>query len=159
MAVEAQHALDKTDHGSTLGFMMAPSHYGMNHYGSPPTYHQNYPPTSQHGYTEHRSSTSGPYDSSYASSPALSHDQRRPEDHSALPPYQTQPQSLARSPYQQQPSASMRSNSTPLAPAVQGYPYATSHGNIANQQLGSNGSNYPPYVIVLLLHIGSTHNL
>jgi hypothetical protein len=153
----AQLTMNKTDHYSTLGFMMAPSHYGMNHYGSPPSYHQNYPPTSQHGYTEHRSSTSGPYNSSYASSPALSHDQRRPEDHSILPPYQTQPQSLSRSPYQQQPSSSMRANSTPLVPSVQAYPYAPSHGNIANQQLASNGSNYPPYVVALLIPIGFAH--
>jgi hypothetical protein len=144
-----------TDHCSTLGFMMTPSQYGgMSHYGSPPSYPQNYPPTSQHGYAEHRSSTSGPYQPSYASSPALQHEQRRPEDHSVLPPYQPQPQPLSRSPYEhQQPSSSMRTSSTPLASSAQGYGYSPSHGNIPNQPLGSNASSYPPYVFRFVLCI------
>jgi hypothetical protein len=131
---------------------MAPSQYGMHHYGSPPSYSQNYPPTSQHGYSEHRPSTSGPYESSYTSSSALSHEQRRTESHSVLPPYQAQSQSLSRSPYQQQqqPLGSMRSNSTPLAPAAQGFPYSISHGSIQSQPLGNNVSNYPAYVVALV---------
>jgi hypothetical protein len=138
--------------------MMAPSQYSMHHYGSPPSYPQNYPPTSQHGYTEQRPSTSGPYDSSYAPSSALPHEQRRPEDHSVLPPYQAQPHSLSRSPYQQQqPLSSMRSNPTPLPPTAQGYAYSAAHGNIQNQPLGSNASSYPPYVITGLLQVGFTH--
>jgi hypothetical protein len=133
----------ETNDCSTLGFMMAPSQYGMNHYGSPPSYPQNYPPASQHGYTDHQSSTSGPYDSSYASSPALPHERRRPDDHTVLPPYQGQPQGLPRSPYQQQPANSMRPNSTSLASNAQGYAYSP-HGNIPNHPLGSNASSYPP---------------
>ncbi|KAH7393876.1 hypothetical protein DE146DRAFT_110733 [Phaeosphaeria sp. MPI-PUGE-AT-0046c] len=128
---------------STLGFMMAPTQYGMNHYGSSPSYPQ-YPSTSQHGYTEHRSSTAGPYESSYASSPALAHEQRRLEDPSILPPYQAQPQQLSRSPYQQQAPTSMRSTSIPLAPTVQGFSYSTPHSSIPTQPLGSNASTYPP---------------
>jgi hypothetical protein len=141
--VTPYHNLTGTDSSSTLGFMMTPSQYGMSHYGSPPSYPQNYPPTSQHGYAEHRSSTSGPYDSSYASSPALQHEQRRPEDHSVLPPYQAQ--ALSRSPYQhQQPPSAMRSSSTPLASTPHGYGYPTQHGSITNPPLGSNASSYPP---------------
>lgn len=128
---------------STLGFMMPPTQYGMNHYGSSPSYPQ-YPSTSQHGYTEHRSSTAGPYESSYASSPALAQEQRRLEESSILPPYQAQSQPLSRSPYQQQAQTSMRSTSIPLAPSVQGYSYSTSHSSIPTQPLGSNASNYPP---------------
>jgi hypothetical protein len=141
----------RTDRLSTLGFMMAPSQYGMNHYGSPPSYPPNYPSSSQHGYVEHRGSTSGPYDSSYASSPAISHDQQRPEDHRALPPYQTHSQPLSRSPYQQQPPISMRSNTSPLVPTAHGYSYQTSHGAMQSQALGSNASSYPPYVLYRLI--------
>ena len=133
---------------STLGFMMAPTQYGMNHYGSSPSYPQ-YPSTSQHGYTENRSSTAGPYESSYASSPALSHEQRRLEEPSILPPYQAQSQPLSRSPYQQHPQTSLRSNSIPLAPTVQGYSYSTPHSSIPTQPLGSNASSYPPYVLLM----------
>jgi hypothetical protein len=130
---------------------MAPSQYGMHHYGSPPSYSQNYPPTSQHGYAEHRSSTSGPYESSYTSSTAHSHEQRRTESHSVLPPYQAQSQSHSRSPYQQQqPLGSMRSNSTPLAPATQGFPYSIPHGSIQGQPLGNNVSSYPTYVVAMV---------
>ncbi|KAH8727063.1 hypothetical protein GQ44DRAFT_738372 [Phaeosphaeriaceae sp. PMI808] len=125
---------------STLGFMMAPSQYGMHQYGSP-SYSQNYPSSSQHGYAEHRSSTSGPYDSAYSSSPALSHEQRRPEEHSILPPYQAQQSSLSRGSYQQQQPSSIRSNS---ASTAQGYPYSNQHGNVPSQPLVSNTSNYPP---------------
>jgi hypothetical protein len=148
----------ETDICSTLGLMMTPSQYGMSHYGSPPSYPQNYPSSSQHGYAEHRLSTSGPYESSYASSSALEHEQRRPEDHSVLPPYQALPQSLSRNTYHhqhqhqhQQPSNPMRSNSTPLAPTAQGYGYPASQSSISNQPLGSNASSYPPYVILCAL--------
>jgi hypothetical protein len=130
---------------------MTPSQYGMSHYGSPPSYPQNYSSTSQHGYAEHRPSTSGPYESSYTSSPSLEQEQRRPGDHSVLPPYQAQPQPLSRSSYQHQhpqPSNAMRSNSTPMAATAQGYGYPTSHSSIPNQPLGSNASSYPPYVVV-----------
>jgi hypothetical protein len=143
-----------TDQYSTLGLMMAPPQYGMHHYGSPPSYTQNYPPASQHGYVEHRSTTSGPYEASYVSSPALSHEQRRPESHSVLPPYQAQSQPLARSPYQQQqPLGSMRSNSTPLAPNVQGYSYSMPHGNLQSQPV----SSYPPYVVAGMLVLTFAH--
>ncbi|KAH4337400.1 hypothetical protein HBH98_223400 [Parastagonospora nodorum] len=129
---------------SALGYMMAPSQYGMHHYGSASSYTQNYPPSSQHGYMEHRSSTTAPYDSAYASSPALQQDQRRPDDQTVPPPYQSQPQALSRSSYQQQPPNAMRSGSTSLASNVPGYGYANSNGNNPNQQLGSNASSYAP---------------
>ncbi|KAF1920637.1 hypothetical protein BDU57DRAFT_437545 [Ampelomyces quisqualis] len=129
---------------STLGCMMAPSQYGMNHSGSPPSYPPNYPSSSQHSYAEHRASTSGSYSSSYASIPAILHNQQRPEDHRVLPPYQTHSQPLSRSPYQQQPSVPMRSNLSSLVPAAHGYSYSTSHSAIQNHALGSNASSYPP---------------
>lgn len=128
---------------STLGFMMAPSQYGMNHYGSAPTsYSPSYPP--QHSYAEQRSSAPGPYNSSYASSPSLANDvhARRQEPHTVLPPYQT-PQSLPRSTYQQgQPPESMRGGSAPLASNNHNYTYSAPPSSLPSQPLGSNA--YPP---------------
>ncbi|KAF2849254.1 hypothetical protein T440DRAFT_132301 [Plenodomus tracheiphilus IPT5] len=128
---------------STLGFMMAPSQYGMNHYGSPPTtYSPNYPP--QHSYAEQRSTGPGPYSSSYASSPSLTNDghTRRQEPHTVLPPYQPQ-QSLPRSPFQPgQPQESMRGGSAPLASSSHNYTYSAPSSSLPSQPLGSNA--YPP---------------
>lgn len=128
---------------STLGFMMAPSQYGMNHYGSTPTsYSPSYPP--QHSYADHRSSVPGSYSSTYASSQSLANEghARRQEPHPALPPSQSQ-QSLPRSPYQQgQPQESMRGGSAPLASSNQSYAYSTPQSSLPNQPLGSNA--YPP---------------
>ncbi|KAI1672779.1 PAT1 domain containing protein [Pyrenophora tritici-repentis] len=129
---------------STLGFMMAPSQYGMSHYGNPQSSYSNgYPP--QQSYAEPRSSTSGPYGSSYSSSPAPNESQQsRPEQHAALPPYQPQHPSLPRSPYQQQQSAdSIRANNAPMASASHSYTYSAPQNNsFPNQPLGNN--NYPP---------------
>ncbi|KAL5116783.1 hypothetical protein ACEQ8H_005264, partial [Pleosporales sp. CAS-2024a] len=122
---------------------MAPSQYGLDHYPSSSSYPQNYAPGSQHGYMEHRSSTSGPYDASYTCSPALSHDARRSEDQNVLPPYQSHSQMLSRSPYQQQPSNTIRPGPAPLASNAPGYVYNPAHGNHANPQFGSNDSHYP----------------
>ncbi|KAL7774512.1 hypothetical protein CFE70_005424 [Pyrenophora teres f. teres 0-1] len=130
---------------STLGFMMAPSQYGMSQYGNPQSSYSNgYPP--QQSYDEPRSSTSGPYGSPYSSSPAPNESrQRRPEQHAALPPYQPQHPSLPRSPYQQQQSAdSIRANNAPMASVPQSYTYSAPQNNsFPTQPLGNN--NYPPY--------------
>jgi hypothetical protein len=129
---------------STLGFTMAPSQYGMNHYGSPQTsYSSGYHP--QQAYAEPRSSASGPYGSSYASSPAPPNEsqQRRPDQHTVLPPYQPQHPALPRSPYQQQqPMESMRSNPAPMVSTAHSYTYPALHNSIPSQSLGSN--TYPP---------------
>ncbi|KAI0568896.1 hypothetical protein A1F97_11021, partial [Pyrenophora tritici-repentis] len=123
---------------------MAPSQYGMSHYGNPQSSYSNgYPP--QQSYAEPRSSTSGPYGSSYSSSPAPNESQQsRPEQHAALPPYQPQHPSLPRSPYQQQQSAdSIRANNAPMASASHSYTYSAPQNNsFPNQPLGNN--NYPP---------------
>ena len=131
----------------------------MHHYGSASSYTQNYPPSSQHGYIEHRSSTAAPYDSAYAPSPALQHEQPRPDDPSIPRPYQSQPQALPRSSYQQQPPNAMRSGSTPLASNAPGYGYANSHGGNPNQQLGSNASSYAPWVMNSISTSSQTHTL
>ncbi|KAF1839662.1 hypothetical protein BDW02DRAFT_5526 [Decorospora gaudefroyi] len=131
---------------STLGFMMAPSQYGMNHYGSSQTsYSPGYPP--QLSYAEQRSSNSGGYGSSYASSPALPHEnqQRRHEQQTVLPPYQPQHTTLPRSPYQHQQAVdSMRGNASPMASSANSYTYPAPHNSIPSQSLGS--ITYPPYV-------------
>ncbi|KAF1843729.1 uncharacterized protein K460DRAFT_290819 [Cucurbitaria berberidis CBS 394.84] len=126
---------------SALDFMMPPSQYGMNHYGSPAaSYSPSYPP--QQSYADPRSSASGPYNSSYASSSAMPNEiqQRRPDEHTVLPPYQSQTQPLPRSPYQQQqPLNTMRGGSTLLTSAAHTYSYSA-----PNQPLGSNSATYPP---------------
>lgn len=130
---------------------MPSSQYGMNHYGSPSTsYSPSYPP--QHSYADPRSSASGPYGSSYASSPALPNEDqsRRGDEHAVLPPYQQQSQPLSRSPYQQQqPLSSMRGGSAPLTSAAQSYTYPAPHSSIPSQPLGSNSSAYSPYVQIV----------
>ncbi|KAI1525193.1 Neuro-bHLH multi-domain protein [Pyrenophora tritici-repentis] len=130
---------------------MAPSQYGMSHYGNPQSSYSNgYPP--QQSYAEPRSSTSGPYGSSYSSSPAPNESQQsRPEQHAALPPYQPQHPSLPRSPYQQQQSAdSIRANNAPMASASHSYTYSAPQNNsFPNQPLGNN--NYPPFILRLLM--------
>jgi hypothetical protein len=131
--------------------MMAPSQYGMHHYDSPSSYSADYPPASRSGYGEHRPSTSGPYDSSYTSSPALSHEQRRHDSHSVLPPYQSQQSSFSRSPYQQPLSmSSMRATSVPSASATPNYPYPAPHSQVSSQTLGSSAPGYPPYVLTII---------
>ncbi|KAH7378734.1 hypothetical protein BKA66DRAFT_420937 [Pyrenochaeta sp. MPI-SDFR-AT-0127] len=131
---------------STLGFMMPSSQYGMNHYGSPSTsYSPSYPP--QNSYADPRSSASGPYGSSYASSPALPNENqpRRGDEHAVLPPYQQQSQPLSRSPYQQQqPLSSMRQGSAPLTSSAHSYTYPAPHNSIPSQPLSSNPGAYPP---------------
>ncbi|KAF1938063.1 hypothetical protein EJ02DRAFT_469236 [Clathrospora elynae] len=123
---------------------MAPSQYGMSHYGSPPTsYSSGYP--SEQSYSEPRSSTSGTYASSYASSPALPNEshQRRSDRHTILPPYQPQQPSVPRSPYQQQPAVdSMRGSGAPMASAAHTYTYPAPHDSVPTQALGTN--IYPP---------------
>ncbi|CAO2656125.1 Nn.00g049280.m01.CDS01 [Neocucurbitaria sp. VM-36] len=129
---------------SSLGFMMPPSQqYGMNHYGSPPSsYSPSYAP--QQSYVDPRASTAGPYGSSYASSPALPNE-RRPDEHAILPPYQTQAQSLPRSPYQQQqPLSSMRGGAAPLTSATHTYTYPAQQHSIPSQPLGNNPAGYSP---------------
>jgi hypothetical protein len=127
---------------STLGYTMPHSQYGMNHYGSPQSsYSPGYPPVSQHGYPDSRSSTSGAYGSSYASSPGLQHEQhsRRHDEHTVLPPYQPQHSAYSRSTYQQQPLESVRSSST-----AAGYSYPAPHSNLPSQSMDGNASAYPP---------------
>jgi hypothetical protein len=136
--------LSFTNQISTFEFMMAPSQYGMNHYGSTQTsYSSGY--TAQQPYAEPRSSNSGAYSSSYASSPAPrnGNQPRRPDQHSVLPPYQPQHPSMPRSPYQQQQSMDpMRGNTAPMASTAQSYTYLAPHNSISSQSLGSSG--YPP---------------
>jgi hypothetical protein len=128
---------------STLGYTMAHSQYGMNHYGSPQSsYSPGYPPVSQQSYSDSRSSSSGAYAPSYASSPGLQHEQhaRRHDEHTILPPYQPQHPSLSRSSYhQQQPLESVRTSST-----ASGYSYPAPHSNLPSQSLDTNASAYPP---------------
>ncbi|KAI8939656.1 hypothetical protein NX059_003413 [Plenodomus lindquistii] len=134
---------------STLGYMMAPSQYGMNHYGSPPTsYSPSYPP--QHSYAEQRASAPGPYSSTYAPSSSLANDGhiRRREPHTVLPPYQPQ-QSLPRSPYQSgQSQDTLRGGSAPLASSNHSYAYSAPPSSLPSQPLGSNAyappQLYPP---------------
>ncbi|CAG5137562.1 uncharacterized protein ALTATR162_LOCUS150 [Alternaria atra] len=128
---------------SILSFMMTPSQYGMNYYGSSQTsYSPGYAP--QQSYAEPRSSASGPYGSSYSSSPALNgNQQRRSDQHTVLPPYQPQHPSLPRSRYQhQQSSDPMRANTTSMASTAHSYTYPAPDNNVPNQSLGSN--TYPP---------------
>lgn len=130
---------------STSGYMMAPSQYGMHQYSSPNSYAPNYPPASQQGYAENRSSSSGPYDATYAGSSITAHEQRRHEDQSALPPYGSQHQSLSRSPYQQQQAmGAMRSSSVPSVSSGHSYGYSAPHPGVTNQSLGSNAATFPP---------------
>lgn len=128
---------------STLGYTMPHSQYGMNHYGSlQSSYSPGYPPASQQGYSDSRSSTSGGYASSYASSPGLQQDQqsRRHEEHTVLPPYQPQQSSYSQSTYHhQQPLDSSRPSST-----AGGYSYPAPHSNLPSQSIESNASAYPP---------------
>ncbi|CAG5147319.1 uncharacterized protein ALTATR162_LOCUS2018 [Alternaria atra] len=132
---------------STLGFMMPPSQYGMGHYGSPQTsYSSGYPPLQS--YAEPRSSNSNPYSSSYASSPVHNESQqRRPDQHTILPPYQPQHPSLPRSPYQQQQSTDpLRGHVSSMAPSAHSYTYSAPHNSVPNQSLGSNTySSSQPY--------------
>ncbi|RYN32888.1 hypothetical protein AA0113_g2107 [Alternaria arborescens] len=132
---------------STLGFMMPSSQYGMGHYGSPQTsYSSGYPPLQS--YAEPRSSNSNPYSSSYASSPVHNESQqRRPDQHPILPPYQPQHPSLPRSPYQQQQSTDLlRGHASPMAPSAHSYTYSAPHNSVPAQSLGSNTySSSQPY--------------
>ena len=128
---------------STLGFMMPPSQYGMNNYGSSQTsYSSGYPSTQS--YAEPRSSAPGPYGSTYSSSPAPNdHQPRRTDQHTVLPPYPPQHPSLPRTTYQQPPpSDPMRANVNPMASAAHSYTYQPPHNHVSNQSLG--GSAYPP---------------
>ncbi|USP73249.1 uncharacterized protein yc1106_00523 [Curvularia clavata] len=122
---------------------MSPSQYGMNHYGSSQaSYTPGYPPLQP--YAEPRSSAPGPYGPSYASSPAPNENQqRRPDQHAVLPPYQPQHPALPRSPYQQQQSPDpMRANTAPMGSTTHSYTYSTPHNAVPNQPLGGNA--YPP---------------
>jgi hypothetical protein len=160
-------------HVSTLGFMMAPAPYGMeHHYGSPPNLESpskqstplrmtvgsltriGYPPMSQ-SYTDNKSSTSASYAPTYTASPSM-HGQphsRRATESSAMPPYQP---SLPRSPYQQS-MGPTRTSPTPmnyapnagepspmLSSAPQAYSYPAVHSSLPAAPLGSNSQNYPP---------------
>lgn len=146
MIIECPLEKSSSHQFSTLGFMMPPSQYGMNHYGSPPaSYSPGYPP--QQSYADPRSSAAGPYGSSYAPNPILPSDgqSRRRDEHAVLPPYQTQTQSLAGGHYQQQqPLNTMRSGSAPLTSAAHSYTYPAPHNSIPSQPLDSNSSTYPP---------------
>ncbi|OAG02669.1 uncharacterized protein CC84DRAFT_1188816 [Paraphaeosphaeria sporulosa] len=141
---------------STLGFMMAPAPYGMeHHYGSPPNMEspskQWTPPQS---YTDTKSSTSASYAPTYTASPSM-HGQpqsRRSTESSVMPPYQP---SLPRSPYQQSMGPTRTSptpmnygpNSEPspmLSSAPQAYSYPAVHSSLPAAALGSNTPNYPP---------------
>jgi hypothetical protein len=120
----------------------------MNEYGFSPPYQQNYPPTSRTSYTEQPYFTSEPYKSSHTPNPALLHDPKRPEHYLVRPPYETKPESLSHNTYRQ-PQFATRANSTLFAFTATGNYYSTSHSSITNQPLGSKGSTYPPYVVVL----------
>lgn len=122
---------------------MPHSQYGMNHYGSSQSaYSSGYPPSSQQGYSDSRSSTSGGYTSSYASSPGQQYEQQQriKEEQSVLPPYQPQHPSYSHSSYQQpQPLESIRPSSS-----AGSYSYPAPHSNLPSQSMESNPSAYPP---------------
>ncbi|KAF2685786.1 hypothetical protein K458DRAFT_299494 [Lentithecium fluviatile CBS 122367] len=159
LSVEPEHphnpSLELQDM-STLGFMMAPAQYGMDHYGSPPPLDSpSYPPISQ-SYTESKHSTSTSYAPSYIASSSLQSQSqpRRSTEQSPLPPYQAP--SMPRSPYQQ-PMGPMRTSPSPmsyppassepsqlLSSAPLSYAYPAVHTNLPGQTLGSNTSSYPP---------------
>ncbi|KAF1966775.1 hypothetical protein BU23DRAFT_485554 [Bimuria novae-zelandiae CBS 107.79] len=142
---------------STLGFMMAPAPYGMeHHYGSPPNLESpSYPPISQ-PYTDAKSSTSASYAPTYSASPNMHahHQSRRPTESSVMPPYPAS--SHPRSPYQQS-MGPIRTSPTPmsysgnsgepspmLSSAPQTYSYPAIQSNLPPASIGSNTSNYPP---------------
>lgn len=132
MAYTGNKRSTEAHHSSTLGFMMAPAPYGMeHHYGSPPNMDSpsewptplggaragsltrtGYPPISQ-PYPDVKSSTSTSYAPTYSVSPNM-HGQpqsRRSTESSGMPPYTAS--SLSRSPYQQS-MGPIRTSPTPM---------------------------------------------
>lgn len=157
---------------STLGFMMAPAPYGMEHYGSP--HHldspskrntalnetdiltrKGYPPI-ESPYPESKPTSSATYPPTYASSQNVSSQNASPrsvEQPQSLPSYQAS--AMTRSPYQQsmapvRSSAStmtypMTSSEAPPLPssAPQHYSYPALHG-LPAAPLASHSASYPP---------------